>query len=156
LAPELIRKLQSLSQAERVTLHMTLLAAFQVLLSRYGGQDDVAVGMPIAGRDQSALEGLIGVFVNTLVLRMDLSDDPTFRALLGRVRQVSLAAYDHQDLPFEKLVEELRPERHLSRSPLVQVLFQFVGFSDQSLSLGDLQVSRLPPSAGRVRLDLEI
>ena len=104
---ELVDQLKSLGQAEGVTLHMTLLAAFQVLLARYSGQDDIAVGTPIAGRNHAELEDLIGFFVNTLVLRTDLSGDPTFRELLGRVRQVSLAAYDHQDLPFEKLVEEL-------------------------------------------------
>ena len=156
LGPELIRQLRSLCQAEGVTLHMTLLAAFQALLSRYSGQDDVAVGTPIAGRNHAALEGLIGFFVNTLVLRTDLSDDPTFRELLGRVLKVSLAAYDHQDLPFEKLVEELRPERSLSRSPLVQVLFQLLSISDQGLNLRELEVTRLPQSGVRVRFDLEM
>jgi amino acid adenylation domain-containing protein len=156
LGPERIGQLQSLSQAEGVSLQMTLLAAFQVFLSRYSGQDDIAVGTPIAGRNHVALEGLIGLFVNTLVLRTDLSGDPTFRELLGRVRQVSLAAYDHQDLPFEKLVEELQPVRHLSRSPLVQVLFQVLRFSDQDLTLRDLEVSRLPGPLGRVRFDLEM
>lgn len=156
LPPELMHELQSLSRIEGATLHMTLLAAFQLLLKRYSGQDDIVVGTPIAGRNNAALEGLIGFFVNTLVLRTDLSGDPTFRELLGRVRQVSLAAYDHQDLPFEKLVEELQPERHLSRSPLVQVLFQLLSFPDQELCLKGLEVSRLPQSTGRVKFDLEM
>jgi amino acid adenylation domain-containing protein len=156
LGPGLIGQLQSLGRAESATLQMTLLAAFQALLSRYGGQDDVAVGTPIAGRSHAALEHLIGFFVNTLVLRTDLAGDPTFRELLGRVRRVSLAAYDHQDLPFEKLVEELQPQRHLSRSPLVGVLFQLQSFSDQGLTLPGLEVSGLPQLGGRVRFDLEM
>jgi amino acid adenylation domain-containing protein len=156
LDPELIRHLQALGQAEGVTLHMILLAAFQALLSRYSGQADIAVGTPIADRNHAALEDLIGFFVNTLVLRTDLAGDPTFRELLGRVRQVSLAAYDHQELPFEKLVEELRPERDLSRSPLIQVLFQLLSFSGQDLTLRDLEVSRLPQSSGGVEFDLEM
>jgi aspartate racemase len=156
LGPDLIRQLQALGQAEGVTLHMTLLAAFQALLARYSGQEDIAVGTPIAGRNHAALEDLIGFFVNTLVLRMDLAGDPTFRELLARVRQVSLAAYDHQDLPFEQLVEELRPARHLNRNPLVQVLFQLLSFSGQGLTLRDLEVLRLPQSSGRARFDLEM
>ena len=88
---------------------MTLLAAFQALLHRYTGQDDIIVGSPIANRNRLEIEGLIGFFVNTLVLRSDLSGNPTFRELLVRVREVALGAYDHQDLPFEKLVEELQP-----------------------------------------------
>ena len=135
---------------------MLLLAAFQVLLARYSGQDDIAVGTPIAGRNHAELENQIGFFVNTLVLRTDLSENPTFRELLGRVRQVSLAAYDHQDLPFEKLVEELQPDRHLSRSPLFQVLFQLLSFSDKDLALADLEITRLPSSTQRVRFDLEM
>ena len=117
-------QLRQLGRSESVTLHMTLLAAFQTLLARYSGQEDIAVGMPIAGRQQAELEQLIGFFVNTLVLRTDLSGQPTFRELLARVRRVSLDAYEHQDLPFEKLVEELDPERHLDRSPLFQVCFK--------------------------------
>ncbi|MCY2977445.1 MAG: amino acid adenylation domain-containing protein, partial [Planctomycetota bacterium] len=152
----LVSQLKGLSQAAGVTLHMTVLAAFQTLLSRYSGQDDIAVGVPIAGRSHAELEDLIGFFVNTLVLRTNLSDDPTFRELLGRVREVSLAAYDHQDLPFEKLVEELRPERQLNRSPLFQVLFQLLSFADEELALQNLDVSRLPTSSQRARFDLQM
>ena len=117
LPGELVEQLKPLGRTEGVTLHMILLAAFQVLLSRYSRQDDIAVGMPIAGRNHADLEQQIGFFVNTLVLRTDLSGNPTFRELLSRVRQVALAAYDHQELPFERLVEEMQPERHLSRNP---------------------------------------
>ncbi len=152
----LVDQLRALSQAAGVTQQMTLLAAFEVLLSRYSGQHDIAVGVPIAGRNQTELEHLIGFFVNTLVLRTDLSGDPSFAELLVRVRATSLDAYDHQDLPFERLVEELQPERELSRSPLVQVLFQLLSFSDQDLTLADLEVNRQPSSSQRVRFDLEM
>ena len=152
----LVAQLKSLSQASGVTLHMTLLAAFQTLLSRYSGQDDIAVGVPVAGRSRSELENLIGFFVNTLVLRTDLSADPTFRDLLGRVREVSLGAYDHQELPFEKLVEELRPARLLNRNPLFQVMFQLLNFSETGMALQDLDISQLPSSSQRVRFDLEM
>jgi amino acid adenylation domain-containing protein len=156
LPEDLVAQLKVLSQTSGVTLHMTMLAAFQTLLSRYSGQYDIAVGVPDAGRNQTELEDLIGFFVNTLVLRTDLSGDPTFQKMLGRVRQVSLGAYDHQDLPFEKLVEELKPDRQLNRNPLVQVLFQLLNFPDAQLDLDQLQVSRLPTSSQRVRFDLEM
>ncbi len=124
--PETLAKaLQQLSNEEGVTLFMFLLAAFQLLLARYTGQEDIAVGSPIANRNHYQTEKLMGLFVNTLVLRTDLSGNPTFRELLARVREVTLSAYDHQELPFEKLVEELRPERVLNRNPLFQVLFIF-------------------------------
>lgn len=153
---DLLDRLEALGRSERTTLPMTLLATFKILLSRYSGQDDVAVGTPIAGRNHSELEGLIGFFVNTLVQRTDLSGNPSFRDLLGRVREVSLGAYDHQDLPFEKLVQELQPERDQSRSPLTQVLFQLVNFGGGELAMGDLSVSQLASSSERVRFDLEM
>ncbi|MGH7931425.1 MAG: condensation domain-containing protein, partial [Candidatus Binatia bacterium] len=123
LSKELTEGLKALSRKERVSLFMTLLAAFQTLLHRYTGRDDIAVGSPIAGRNRAEIEGLIGFFINTLVLRADLSGNPTFRELLARVREAALGAYDHQDVPFEKLVQELHPERNLNQSPLFQVMF---------------------------------
>ena len=120
---ELLDRLRTLSQHEGATLFMTLLSAFQLLLSRYSGQEDIVVGSTIAGRNYAEIEPLIGFFVNTLAMRTDLSGDPTFRELLTRVRQVALDAWAHQEISFEKLVEELQPERSLSYNPIFQVLF---------------------------------
>jgi len=123
LSQELADGLKALSRRKGVTLFMTLLAAFKVLLFRYTGQTDMVVGSPIANRNRSEMEGLIGLFVNTLVLRTDLSENPSFEEVLRRVGEVALGAYAHQDLPFEKLVEQLNPERNMSYNPLFQVLF---------------------------------
>ena len=123
LTAEQTMQLKELSRREGATLFMTLLAGFQILLGRYSGSEDLAIGTDIANRNRAETEGLIGFFVNQLVLRTDLSGEPDFRQLLGRVREVCLGAYGHQDLPFEKLVEELRPERSLSYTPLFQVSF---------------------------------
>jgi amino acid adenylation domain-containing protein len=124
LAPAITQRLQVLAQEQGATLFMGLLAVFSVLLSRYSGEDDLVVGTPVAGRTRGELEGLIGFFVNTLVLRCDLGGNPSFRELLARTRDRAVQAYAHQELPFEKLVEELQPERDLSRNPLCQVFFQ--------------------------------
>lgn len=123
LPPALLDDLHALSRQEGATLFMTLLAAWQTLLARYSGQTDISVGTPIANRTQGATEALIGCFINTLALRTDLSGDPPFRALLGRVRETALGAYAHQDLPFEMIVDALQPARNLNYPPLFQVMF---------------------------------
>ncbi|MFQ5853582.1 MAG: amino acid adenylation domain-containing protein, partial [Candidatus Binatia bacterium] len=139
LPQSLSEGLRALSRQSGVTLFMTLLAAFKTLLYRYTGQEDIVVGTPIAGRDRSEIEGLMGFFISTLVLRTHLSGNPSFRELLGRVREVALGAYAHQDLPFEKLVEELQPERDLSRTPLFQVFFNMINLGDdREVNLAEL------------------
>lgn len=148
--------LRELSRKEGATLFMTLLAAFQGLVHRYTGQEDIVVGAPIANRNRTEIEGLIGFFVNTLVMRTDVSGDPVFRDLLIRVKKTALGAYAHQDLPFDKLVEELQPERDLSRNPLFQVLFALQNASGSNLELSGLTVSRMAPDDTRTRFDLEV
>jgi amino acid adenylation domain-containing protein len=144
LSAQLTEAIKAIGQQEGVTLFMTLLAAFELLLSRYCGQSDIAVGSPIAGRTRQETEGLIGFFANTLVLRADLSNNPTFNELLRQVRETTLEAYSHQDLPFEKLVEELHPDRNLSKSPLFQVMFVFQNTADQPLEFDRLTVDPIP------------
>ena len=143
LKPELTRKLKELSRSEDVTLFMLLLAAWQVLLARYSGQNDVVVGTPIANRTRAEVEGLIGFFVNTLALRVQVRGGEGFRELLKRVRQSCLGAYAHQDVPFEKLVEELQPERSLSYSPIFQVMFAVQNAPTGNLNLNALSISDL-------------
>ncbi len=131
LSEKLTSDLQALSRREGATLFMTLLAAFKVLLQRHSGHDDIIVGSPIANRAQSETENLIGFFLNNLALRTDLSGNPSFRELLARERQTALDAYANQDVPFERLLEELRPERDLSRTSIFQVYFNLFSFSDR-------------------------
>ncbi len=135
---------------------MVLLAAFQVLLMRYSGQEDIAVGTPIAGRNRTEIEGLIGFFVNTLVMRGDLSGNPTFSELLTRTRERAVDAYSHQDLPFEKLVEELQARRDLSRNPLFQVMFTLQNTREAELRLPGLAFTHLPLPRGTAKFDLTL
>ncbi|MFE2163954.1 amino acid adenylation domain-containing protein [Streptomyces sp. NPDC059447] len=153
---ELAQRLGALARERGATLFMVLLAGFQALLARYTGQADIAVGSPIAGRDRTELEPLVGFFVNTLVLRTDLSGDPAFGELLGRVRRTALAAYEHQDVPFDRLVEELRPERDLSRNPLFDVLFQLHPEQLAALPLEGVEVESLDTSNGTAKFDLSL
>ncbi|MFZ6659098.1 amino acid adenylation domain-containing protein [Undibacterium sp. TJN19] len=135
--------LQQLSKAQGATLFMSLLSAFSILLGRYAGQNDIVVGAPVANRMRREAEGLIGFFVNTLVMRTSLSGNPTFNALLGKVRETALQAYAHQDLPFEYLVETLNPERSLSHSPLFQVMFILQNAPMDTVAFEGVKVSSL-------------
>ena len=155
LSKSLSEALLALAQQEGVTLFITLLAAFQILLYRYTQQEDIAIGSPIANRNHSEIEGLIGFFVNSLVLRTDLSGNPTFRELLARVKDVALGAYAHQDLPFEKLVEGLHPERNLNQNPLFQVIFALQNAPMSALELPSLTLSPLTFDTETTRFDLE-
>jgi len=156
LPGELLARLEALGRSEGATLYMTLLGAFQVLLSRYGGSEDVVVGSPIAGRTRKEVEELIGFFVNTLVLRTDLSADPTFREVLGRVREATLGAYEHQEVPFERLVAELQPERSLSHTPLFQVMFTLRNAGAGSGALPGLEVSEFGAELASAKFDLSL
>jgi len=156
LPRELNESLKQFSREEEVTLFMTLFAAFQVLLHRYTGQDDISIGTPIANRNRPEIEKLIGFFANTLVLRTDLSGSPSFRELLQRVREVALGAYANQDLPFERIVEELQPRRDLSRTPLFQVLFVFQNIALEVFRLPELNISFVEPDTGTSKFDLTL
>ncbi len=152
LSPDLTAALKKLGQQENVTLFMTLLTTFKIILQRYSGQDDIVVGTPMVNRSQVEIENLIGYFLNNLVLRTDLSNEPTFLELLRRVRSTTLDAYGHQSYPFEKLVQELQPERNLSHTPLFQVFFNlFNAFEDQTLELADLTVESITRSQDDTR-----
>jgi hypothetical protein len=148
--------LRTLAEHAGASLFMAVLAAFDALLFRYSGQEDICIGTPIANRTRPELEGLIGLFINTLALRTDLTCDPGFRELLGRVRRTALDAYAHQDLPLEKLVEELRIERDLSYSPLFQVLFVQTEASATTVTIPGLEVSPLELHSGTAQFDLSL
>ncbi|MEL7355556.1 MAG: amino acid adenylation domain-containing protein [Cyanobacteria bacterium J06560_6] len=156
LSQELSDQLKALGQKQSATLFMTLLAAFKVLLYRYTGQTDLVVGTPVANRHRAEVEGLIGLFVNTLVLRSQLVPQANFKDLLEQIKATAWAAYDHQDLPFEKLVEALQPERDLSYSPLFQVKFRLENPPQKSISLPGLTFERLPQAVTTAKLDLSV
>ena len=151
----LVQGLEQLGRDEGATLFITMLAAFAVMLHRYTDQDDIALGSPIANRNHADLEPLIGFFVNTLVMRIDAGGSPSFRELLARTRDVALAAYSNQDVPFEMLVNELQPVRDASRNPLFQVLFLLQRVDALTLNIGDLETSPLPSRTESTRFDLE-
>src|SRR5688572_21903477 len=156
LPDELKQRLEELSRREGVTLFMTLLGAWQTLLMRYSGQQDIVVGTTIAGRNRRETENLIGFFVNTLVLRTDVSGNPSFRELLKRVREAALGAYAHQDLPFEKLVEELQPVRSMSHTPFFQVMFGLENMPREALQLPGLELSLVQQQTETAHFDLSL
>ncbi len=154
--PKTIARLRALSDECNATLFMVLLAAFETLLCRYSGQEDIVVGSPVAGRNHGDTEGLIGFFVNSLVLRTSLAGDPTFRELVDRVRETAIGAYAHQDLPFELLVDELHPERDAGRNPLFQVMFQLLLYPDASAPGPDGRPETPPVLTATSKFDLAL
>ena len=156
LSEELSGQIREIARSEGVTQFMLLAAAFNVLLHRYSGQEDILIGAPVAGRERAELEELIGFFVNTLVIRTDLSGDPTFKQLLDRVRTTVISAQEHQSLPFEKIVEELQPERSLSHSPLFQVVFALQNAPQGVLDLTDLKLSAVENQESVAKFDLTL
>jgi acyl carrier protein len=156
LPSQLYQALRDTCRQEGVTLFMLLLGAFQILLSAYSGLDDILVGTPVAGRDLIETEPLIGCFINTLVLRGNLSGDPSFREVLNRTREVAIDAYTHQSVPFEKLVEEMRPERSLSRSPLFQTMFVLENESVSEFTLKGVEVETLRVETPAAKFDLTL
>ncbi|HEX6039911.1 condensation domain-containing protein, partial [Longimicrobium sp.] len=153
LPADLSGELRALAAAEGSTLYMVLLAAFQALLARAAGQEDVCVGTPVAGRPHAELEGLIGFFTNTLVMRTDVSGAPGFRALLRRVREAALGAWAHQDLPFARLVDALRPDAGPEEMPLFQVVFELEHPrpAGERFRLPGVEVGVLPRPPGEAR-----
>ncbi|MEO6084715.1 MAG: AMP-binding protein, partial [Umezawaea sp.] len=156
LPPETAEGVRALARREGATPYMVLLAALDVLLARWSGQEDVVVGTPIANRTRRETEGVIGFFVNTLALRTDLSGNPSFQALLRRVRETTLGAYQHQDVPFERLVDELRVERSLSHTPLFQVMFALIEGAGTQRPWGGLAVEPYPSGGGAAKFDLDV
>jgi non-ribosomal peptide synthetase component F len=147
---------KELGRKNGVTLFMTLLAGFNVLLSRYTRQEDLLVASPIAGRNWRGIESLIGFFINTLILRTDLSGDPSFIGLLRRVREAALGAYDHQSLPFERLIEELQLHRDLNRMPLTQIAFNLQNAPRSSFKASQLSLSTMRGDLETADFDLAL
>jgi amino acid adenylation domain-containing protein len=156
LAPKLIEELKKIGRKAGASLFMVLLAAFKLLLHRLSGRSDIVVGSPVSGRNRLELEGLIGFFINTLVMRTDLSGNPAFGVLLERVRETALGAYAHQELPFEKLVEVLAPQRDLSRTPLFQVFFNHIRVNEQPNALPGLAVEATGAIERDAKFDLTL
>ncbi|MCY7904064.1 non-ribosomal peptide synthetase DhbF [Bacillus inaquosorum] len=156
IEPELHKRLQELARANRVSLFMVLQSGLAALLTRLGAGTDIPIGSPIAGRNDDALGDLVGLFINTLVLRTDTSGDPSFRELLDRVREVNLAAYENQDLPFERLVEVLNPARSRATHPLFQIMLAFQNTPDAELHLPDMESSLRIHSVGSAKFDLTL
>nr|WGD93726.1 condensation domain-containing protein [Bacillus subtilis] len=156
IEPELHKRLQELARANRVSLFMVLQSGLAALLTRLGAGTDIPIGSPIAGRNDDALGDLVGLFINTLVLRTDTSGDPSFRELLDRVREVNLAAYDNQDLPFERLVEVLNPARSRATHPLFQIMLAFQNTPDAELHLPDMESDLRINSVGSAKFDLTL
>ncbi|HEX7771928.1 MAG TPA: condensation domain-containing protein, partial [Pyrinomonadaceae bacterium] len=156
IGKDLTEALKELSRREGVSLYMTMLAAFKILVARYAGQDHVVVGTPIANRNRIDIENLIGFFVNTLVLRSDLSGNPVFPEYLKHIREVTLGAFAHQDVPFEKLVEELQPERDLNRTPLFQVMFSLQNAPMPALKLSDATMTLLQDDSTSAQFDFTL
>ncbi|CAG7658024.1 non-ribosomal peptide synthetase [Actinacidiphila bryophytorum] len=156
LSADVMNGVRELSRRAGVTPFMTMLAAYVVLLHRYSRQEDIVVGVPVANRGQSEVEPLIGYFVNTLAIRNDVSGNPAFTELLGRVRSAALGAFAYQEVPFERLVEELRPERDLSRSPVFQVSFVFQNIAMPAFEVGGLRLEMMEVAGSTARFDLEL
>jgi amino acid adenylation domain-containing protein len=156
ITPQLTESLRELGEQQNATLFMVLLAAFKVLLFRHARQEDIVVGVPIAGRNNPDLENVIGLFINMLAMRTDLSGNPTFRELVGRVRETAVSAYEHQDLPFEKLVEVVQPERDTSYSPIFQVMFHLGNLGIPSFNLPGLTLTPLDTETGTSKFDLTL
>src|SRR5205814_5135824 len=153
---ELANGLHGLARREGATLFMTLLAGFTLLLSRYSGQQDLLVGTPVANRSRAEIEDVVGCFVNTLVLRADLSGNPSASEFLVRMREVCLDAFAHQDLPFDQLVDQLRPERDLSRNPVFQVMFALQNVPLPPLELPGLALDPIEVDHAAAQFDLTL
>jgi amino acid adenylation domain-containing protein len=156
LSPELTKELSELGQKKGVTIFMILLAAIKIIFYRYSGQSEIIVGTPIAGRNRTELEGLLGYFVNTLALRTELSGNPSFDEVLEKIRETTQEAYDHQELPFENIVEALQPERDLSRNPMYQVCFSYQNDAIPVIHMPGLELESLEVESGTSRFDIEL